>query len=98
MSLNDRFSKFSFTSQTHKGHTIKNILTNSKWEYLKDTLGSYDYNLALIPNGMEGRPDLISNSIYKTPELWWLICAANNVIDPFEELTSGKKIKIPIIG
>ena len=46
---------------------------------------------------MEGRPDLISNSIYNTPDLWWLICAANNIIDPFEELISGKKIKIPII-
>jgi len=98
MSIHDRFTKFSFTPQIHKGHSIKNITINSKWENLQKTLSRYDYNLALIPNGMEGRPDLISNSIYKTPDLWWLICAANNIIDPFEELTSGKKIKIPIIG
>ena len=47
---------------------------------------------------MEGRPDLISNSLYNTPELWWFICAANNIIDPFEEIIPGKKLKIPIIG
>tara|TARA_R110001583_G_scaffold8932_5_gene42137 strand:- start:825 stop:1121 length:297 start_codon:yes stop_codon:yes gene_type:complete len=97
MSLDDRFKKFSFTMVTHKGHRIKNIVSNDKWTYLADTLDRYDFNLAIVPNGMEGRPDLISNSIYNTPDLWWLICAANNIIDPFEELISGKKIKIPII-
>ena len=98
MSANDRFEKFAFTMVTHKGHRIKNILTNDKWTYLSNTMDKYEYNIAIIPNGMDGRPDLISNSIYHTPDLWWLICAANNIIDPFEELISGKKIKIPIIN
>ena len=46
---------------------------------------------------MEGRPDLIANKVYGTPHLWWVILAANDIIDPFEELLAGKKIKLPII-
>tara|TARA_R110000765_G_scaffold50479_1_gene102570 strand:- start:677 stop:973 length:297 start_codon:yes stop_codon:yes gene_type:complete len=97
MGRNDRFEKFSFTLVKHKGRSIKNILTSDQWTYLNETLDLSNFNIAVVPNGMEGRPDLISNSIYKTPDLWWLICAANNIIDPFEELISGKKLKIPII-
>ena len=98
MNVHDRFEKFSFTLVRHKGHSIKNILTSDKWTYLTDTMGKLKYNIAVVPNGMEGRPDLLSNSVYNTPDLWWFICAANNIIDPFEEIIPGKKIKIPIIG
>tara|TARA_R110000765_G_scaffold92610_1_gene174887 strand:- start:1729 stop:2025 length:297 start_codon:yes stop_codon:yes gene_type:complete len=92
-----RFSKFSFTSQLHKGKVIKNIHTSPKWSELEITMGKMSFNLAVIPAGMEGRPDLISNDVFGTPNYWWLICTANNILDPFEELKAGKTIKIPII-
>jgi hypothetical protein len=46
---------------------------------------------------MSGRPDLISQEAYNTPEYWWLVCAINNISDPFEQLIAGKLIKLPVI-
>lgn len=94
----NRFHQFSFTRHFHKGKTIKNILTSSKWSMLGDTMNKSSFNLAVIPAGMDGRPDLISHDVYGTPEYWWFICTANNIIDPFEQLKAGKTIKIPIIN
>tara|TARA_R110002167_G_scaffold245177_1_gene450590 strand:+ start:404 stop:604 length:201 start_codon:yes stop_codon:yes gene_type:complete len=65
---------------------------------LGKTMDDLSFNLALIPVGMEGRPDLISNDVYGTPGYWWLVCTANNIIDPFEELKAGNTIKLPIIS
>ena len=36
----------------------------------------------------------ISNKIYGTPYLWWVIALINNVSNPFEELEVGDSIKI----
>ena len=95
--IQSRFKKFSFTPHLHKSKTIKNILTSSSWSELGITMDKLSHNLAIIPAGMDSRPDLISNNVYGTPNYWWLICTANNIIDPFEELKAGKTIKIPII-
>tara|TARA_R110000822_G_scaffold142046_2_gene280012 strand:+ start:564 stop:710 length:147 start_codon:yes stop_codon:yes gene_type:complete len=46
---------------------------------------------------MGGRPDLLSQKAYGTPKYWWLICAVNNISDPFEQIIPGKTIKLPII-
>ena len=43
------------------------------------------------------RPDLLSQKAYGTPKYWWLICAVNNISDPFEQIIPGKTIKLPII-
>lgn len=37
----------------------------------------------------------ISFRYFGTIKLWWLICKFNNVKNPFDELESGKFIKIP---
>lgn len=42
------------------------------------------------------RIDLISYKFYGTPELWWIILLANNIIDPFG-LTPGIILRIPSI-
>lgn len=36
----------------------------------------------------------ISNTVYNTIKLWWLICAANQIQNPLEMPKSGTKIKI----
>ena len=96
--LNSRFHKFSYTSQLHKGKPIKNIHTSPRWSMLPDTMDRMSFNLAVVPVGMDGRPDLISYDVYGTTSYWWLVCASNNIIDPFEELKAGKTIKLPIIS
>lgn len=95
--LNSRFSKFSYKLHSHKGKSIKNIHVSPKWSMLPDTMDNMSFNLAVVPKGMEGRPDLISYDVYGTSTYWWLICTANNIIDPFEQLKAGKTIKLPII-
>jgi hypothetical protein len=94
---NSRFSRFSFSTVNHKGFEVKNLPSAPGWENIGTRFKDTPSNIAIIPNGMEGRPDLIANKIYGTPHLWWVILAANDIIDPFEELLAGKKIKLPII-
>ena len=38
----------------------------------------------------------ISYKYYNTIKLWWLICKFNDIKNPFEELTPGSIIKIPV--
>ena len=37
--------------------------------------------------------DNISQDIYGTPNLWWIVALMNNVVNPFEELEEGSNIK-----
>lgn len=89
-----RFNILSFKSMRHKGKLSKVITTSLKWQNI---IVSTRYNLTKVPNGMSGRPDLVSQEAYNTPEYWWLICAINNISDPFEQLIAGKIIKLPVI-
>jgi len=43
------------------------------------------------------RPDLLSNEIYGTPDLWWIFTLRNpdSLLDPIYDFTTGKEIKIP---
>ena len=93
-----RFDKFSFREATHRGKPVKDILSSGSWENLATSYGAAPSKLANVPNGMEGRPDLIATSFYGNPRMWWVICVANNISDPFEQLKAGKLIKLPIIG
>ena len=36
----------------------------------------------------------LSNQVYGTTYLWWLICIVNNIQNPFSTINSGKKIKV----
>lgn len=93
-----RLDKYGFNFLEHKGYRLKNITSTAGWENSAANLKARPANIAVVPNGMAGRPDLISHSIYGTTSNWWIICVVNDIIDPFEELIPGKKIKIPIMG
>lgn len=41
------------------------------------------------------RPDLISYRFYNTINYWWVICLANNIDSPLEDIALGTVIKIP---
>ena len=49
---------------------------------------------AVVPAGMEYRPDLISEQAYSTPDYWWRIMEANNMFDVMD-LKTGTNIIIP---
>ena len=49
---------------------------------------------AVVPAGMEYRPDLISEQAYGSPDYWWKIMEANNMFDVMD-LKTGTNIIIP---
>lgn len=50
--------------------------------------------VAVIPPGMEYRPDLVSQQAYGVPDFWWRILEANGMMDIFD-FKAGKTIRIP---
>ena len=36
----------------------------------------------------------LSNKYYGTTRLWWVILLVNNVVNPFDDIKTGQKIKI----
>ena len=93
-----RFVTYKALETTHRSKPFLDLVNSKTWKnFLVDTLDSYRFNIAIIPNSMEFRPDLIANAAYGSVNLWWLICTANSIIDPNTELVAGKEIKLPII-
>lgn len=50
------------------------------------------YNLS-IPSEFEGRPDLISNRLYGSPNLYWVILWINQPLQPFGWPKAGSIIR-----
>lgn len=48
-----------------------------------------------IRSGEEGRLDLVSQRVYNIDSLWWVIAYVNDIIDPFEEATVGRRLRYP---
>ena len=53
--------------------------------WLKERPNDEDILTYNVGNDVEGRPDLISNEIYNTPFLDWVLIAFNNRFFPTEE-------------
>jgi len=80
----------------HKGKVTNSTVGSTAQQFRLDKLNRfYDYDVGVIPNGYEHRPDLISNLFYGTPAFWFLILEYNNISDSFEGLNVGDVIKIP---
>ena len=95
---NSRFVAYKALETTHRDKPFLDLVNSKQWKhFLVDTLENYNFNIAVVPTSMEFRPDLISNAAYGSVNLWWLICTANNIMDPNTELVAGKEIKLPII-
>lgn len=41
------------------------------------------------------RFDILANTYYKNPLLWWVIAQANNIMDPLNPIPPGTLIRIP---
>lgn len=48
-----------------------------------------------VTQGWEGRLDLLSTDFYGTPELWWVIADANQLLDPLGEVKLGAQLRVP---
>jgi len=48
-----------------------------------------------VPASAVPRLDLISNTFYGTPNLWWVIALVNDVLDPLVGVPQGTQIRVP---
>lgn len=53
--------------------------------------------IVVIPAEFDQRPDLMSQSLYGTPRLWWIFAVRNPdlIIDPINDFLAGLEIYIP---
>lgn len=51
--------------------------------------------LYTVPAGGVSRLDLISQSFYGVPDLWWVIARVNTILDPFVGVAVGTVVRIP---
>lgn len=66
-----------------------------EFNYFVDWISSRSCDMYIINDMTANTPDLISFIKYGTEELYWVICLANKISNPFEELPIGKKLSIP---
>lgn len=48
-----------------------------------------------VPTEFGGRPDLIANFFYSTPQLWWVLAEVNAFLDPLTDPAAGAVIRVP---
>lgn len=64
--------------------------------FLKERPTDDKIGIFRVTNAVEGRPDLISNQLYGTPLLDWILIAFNNVRDPLNWPKAGATIEYPL--
>lgn len=74
-------------------HTKDNKYVRGITSYLKDTTV---YSLYEVQKG--DTFDSIALEYYNNPTLYWIICSFNHIQDPFTELQTGQKLKIPALS
>lgn len=78
-------------------HKLRDVVTNLgsiEFRNFIKGLDEQEFSIGTIPAGYEHRADKISNLFYGTAALDWMICWVNNVVDPFQQLNVGDRIKI----
>lgn len=91
MALKDRTDLF----------TVATVSGNTELDWLSSPLMTYTFqNLTTftVPSYMVGRLDLVSFAAYGVPDFWWLIGIVNNIMDPFDDMSSGQVLKIPSLN
>ena len=91
----ERSKMFNKQTTTHRGKPVDVTSFDDPFQAFVNNLGTIPKKVAIIPAGMEGRPDLIANDAYGDPDLWWVINVANNVFDELVDLAAGTQIVIP---
>ena len=99
MALNgDRQNIFPGNTVSHRGNIITDIASSKQYiNFVNGLQEPGTARIAVVPNNMEGRPDLIAYAAYNNEQLWWVIVEANNAYDYEVDLKAGKQILIPRI-
>lgn len=87
--------KIGYITVKHKNKDVVTSIGSDEFQSFIDNIEDYEYDVGHIPPGLEHRADLISNLFYGTPTMDWLICWANNIKDPFQQLNIRDQIRIP---
>jgi hypothetical protein len=74
-------------------YSDEKIITFETYKKRKFVESSRD-KVAVIPPGMEFRPDLVSKEKYGLPDFWWKILEANGIKDVFD-FKAGRTIVLP---
>ena len=88
---------FKAVSVTHRDKPLSVLSPSVEFTNFIENMGNSNFRVAIIPEGVNGRPDLLALQVYDTEELWWVIMLANRIQDAKTELTTGKKIFLPEI-
>jgi len=75
------------------------VETYGSWSppnFLNGTLTDDQIGYFPVTSALAGRPDLISNRIYGTPELAWVLIAFNNAREALNWPVTGDRIAYPI--
>lgn len=83
--------------------TSQYLLTPTKDWYLDITIfrsvpkSDYDKIIKISP-AHDLRPDLLSQSEYGTPKLWWVFAMRNPdlIVDPINDFVAGLEIYVPV--
>lgn len=70
-------------------------LGSFEFNYFVDWITNKTCDIYIVNDMTANTPDLISYIKYGSEELYWIICLANKISNPFEELPIGKKLFIP---
>jgi hypothetical protein len=49
----------------------------------------------IMPVGGVYRLDLVSQSVYGVPDLWWVLARVNGILDPMVGVSLGTQLRIP---
>ena len=75
----------------YNGETAQNIFV--KYKLVEELTGNVRF-FDLYTVKENDRWDLISNRVYGTDKLWWVIAMFNKIHDPFQELHTEDTLKI----
>ena len=78
---------------------VNGVETYGKWTpppFMVDGVDPSKVQSFLVTNGVEGRPDLIANTVYGDPRLDWVIIAFNNPLDVLNWPKVGQLIRYPL--
>lgn len=64
-------------------------------KYLRALDGIAPFTSFQVADSNEGRLDIISDKVYGTPDLWWVIALYNGIIHPLAEIETGTYLRIP---
>lgn len=77
------------------GGTTETSKTAIEWWERTPLAQNEDDTLYVIQDIDEGRLDLLAALHYGESRLWWVIAQYNNILDPYNEVKVGLRIRIP---